>query len=258
MDPVTLSFFIHFILFHLHPLWQWICSPKDRTFVRPIEIWASWVLSLKHTLRIESRLVSKQMERVMLQSWSFWTLSRIPAKPQVKCLGLCMVSILDVTGVEDMLIVPRRALRAVYWLWSFDLWMFAFRSDALSLQSKKRLSRFMGSRWFKCTVCSILVYCIRIRVMTIQHLEDVGHSKLCVPCLAKRRKTQAQYALEEMEWKKVTQQHDLRRTCGLGHLHQMQIGEIHVLPAISIPLSASSNLDLYNDLMIYMFWWLSF
>ena len=86
--------------------------------------------------------------------------------------------------------------------------------------------------------------------MTIQHLKDVGH-KLCVPCLEKM-KTQAQYALEEMEWKKVTQQHDLRRTCGLGHLHQMQIGEIHVLPAISIPLSASSNLDLYNDLMIYV------
>jgi len=39
--------------------------------------------------------------------------------------------------------------------------------------------------------------------MAIQHLEDVGHGKVSVPCMArileKRRKTQAQYVLEKME-----------------------------------------------------------
>lgn len=53
---------------------------------------------------------------------------------------------------------------------------------------------------FKCAVFSIL-WCIR--VMAIQNLEDVGHGKVSVPCMArileKRRKTQAQYVLEKME-----------------------------------------------------------
>ena len=104
---------------------------------------------------------------------------------------------LDVT-VEDMLIVPSKTCTAcgllTLILWSLNVCVprtTNYCSDALStLQtSKKRLSRFMGSRWFKCMYyCSVFVFVLwqysTLRMLVISFVFRVwkrGRPRLSMP-----------------------------------------------------------------------------